>query len=76
MDENKTINFSTVPVGFPQNNNEEMLKKLAEEIKKEVEEAGLPWWAGIFNPKIIEAAGIKRSECKCAETNTQQEANL
>lgn len=76
MDDNKTINFSTVPVGFLQNDNEEMIKKLAEKIKKETEEAGLPWWAGLFNSKIIEAAGIKRCECMCAETNTQQKENL
>lgn len=65
MDESKTINFGSGPVGLQQEIDEEQIKALVDEIDKETKEAGLPWWAGMFNPKIIEAAKINRSECNC-----------
>lgn len=65
MSESKTINFGSGPVGYQKEIDEEQLKALVEEIDKETKEAGLPWWKGMFNPKIIEVSGIKRSECNC-----------
>lgn len=44
---------------------DEEIREIGKKIMKEAEEQGLPWWAGMFNPKIIEAAKINRSECNC-----------
>lgn len=67
MDESKTIDFGAGPVGFSQEIDEERLKALMDEINKETKEAGLPWWAGMFNPKIVEATHSGRSKCNCGE---------
>ena len=67
MDESKTINFGSGPVGFSQEIDEERLKAMLDEINKETKEAGLPWWAGMFNPKIVEATHSGISKCNCGE---------
>ena len=77
-----TINFGDGPIGYPPfgnekqlraiaDENEKLLRALVDEIGKETKEAGLPWYAGLFNPKIFEAAKIaeeeknNRAECNC-----------
>lgn len=67
MDESKTIDFGAGPAGFNQENDDERFKAIVDEINKETKEAGLPWWAGMFNPKIVEAAHGGRSKCNCGE---------
>ena len=59
------INFGFGTIETKEAIDEEKIKALVEEIDKETKEYGLPWWAGMYNPKIIEASGIKRSECNC-----------
>ena len=63
----KTINFGVGVFEKKTDFDEDQIKKLVEEIDKETKEAGLPWWAGMFNPKIIEAAHVERRKCNCAE---------
>lgn len=41
--------------------------KTGEKINKETEAAGVPWWAGLFNPEIVKLASGEGCECNCAK---------
>lgn len=60
------IAFGAGPVGY-QGDKEEKIREVVEKINKETEAAGLPWWAGLFNPEIVKMAGEARCECNCAK---------
>lgn len=61
------INFGVGVFETKKGYDDEKIKAVVESIEKETKDAGLPWWAGMFNPKIVELAEIKRGECKCGE---------
>lgn len=64
------INFGFGTVNTKEVIDEEKIKALVEEIERETREAGLPWWAGIFNPKI---AALAENKCGCAEEKREKE---
>lgn len=60
------IAFGAGPVGY-QGDKEEKIREVVEKINKETEAAGLPWWAGMFNPEIVKLANIEQGQCNCAK---------
>ena len=60
------IAFGTGPVGY-QADKDEKIREVVEKINKETEAAGLPWWAGMFNPEIVKLANIEQGQCNCAK---------
>ena len=63
------IAFGTGPVGY-QADKDEKIREVVKKIEKETEEAGLPWWAGLFNPEIVKLASGEGCECNCATEET------
>lgn len=69
------IAFGTGPVGYQEGLSEEKIREVVEKIDAETKEAGLPWWAGVFNPDIVKLAEIKRGECNCAKEERKRAAH-
>lgn len=63
------IAFGTGPVGY-QADKDEKIREVVKRIEKETEEAGLPWWAGMFNPEIVKLVSGEGCECNCATEET------
>ena len=65
MEDRKTIDFGKGMLDPTKDIDEKRIHDIVQEINKETTEAGLPWWAGMFNPKIVEASKLKTRECTC-----------
>ena len=61
-----SIEFGAGPVGY-QGDKDEKIREVVKKIEKETEEAGLPWWAGLFNQEIVKLASAEGCECNCTE---------
>ncbi len=61
-----SISFGVGPVGCHEELNEEKIREAVEKINAETKAAGMPWWAGVFNPEIFKLAELKRGTCNCA----------
>ena len=61
-----SIEFGAGPVGY-QGDKDEKIREVVEKINKETEAAGLPWWAGMFNPEIVKLTNIEQGQCNCAK---------
>lgn len=64
-----SIEFGAGPAGH-QGDKDEKIREVFEKINKETEAAGLPWWAGMFNPEIVKLASAEGCECNCATEET------
>lgn len=64
------VNFGFGTIETKEAIDEEKIKALVEEIDRETRKAGLPWWAGMFNPKIT---ALVENKCSCAEEKREKE---